>query len=111
MSKRRTAKQPNLPSETLARARQQAGLPVESGEAGAERKSSRRRISDAQIERSRQRSDVDYDFVADALANPTKIVSEEELRKDYGHVLVDLRNMGLLSAVLMIVLVLLAQFI
>ena len=45
------------------------------------------------------------------LANPTKFVTEEELREDYRHVITDLRNMGMLAAVLMIALVALAQLI
>jgi protein subunit release factor A len=36
---------------------------------------------------------------------------QEELAKEYNHVLLDLRNMGILAAVLMVVLVGLAQFI
>ncbi len=61
---------------------------------------------------SRKRGgELDNQEIAHLLANPTKVVSEEELHEEYGYVLRDLRNMGVLAAVLMIFLVLLAQFI
>jgi hypothetical protein len=44
-------------------------------------------------------------MIEDVLANPTKFVSAEELQQEYQHVLVDLRNMGILSAVLIVVLI------
>lgn len=71
----------------------------------------RRRISDAQLQRSKERGKLDAETVAELLHNPTKVVSEEELHRDYGYVLSDLRNMGILAGVLMIFLVVLAQFI
>jgi hypothetical protein len=49
--------------------------------------------------------------VQQLLANPTKFVSEDDLRKEYGHVVTDIRNMGILTGVLLVVLVVLAQFI
>ncbi len=49
------------------------------------------------------------DVVADILAHPTKIVTEDELRAQYGFVIADLRNMGLLALGLMVALVVLAQ--
>lgn len=71
---------------------------------------STRRVSQAQIERSKKKGELDTSTIEYALAHPTVDVSEEELHAEYGHVLVDLRNMGLLAAVLLVVLVLLAQF-
>jgi hypothetical protein len=139
MSKRRRKKKPNLPEATLRRARRQAGLddaddtqkddtpdtpdtPEDSdrssdsesqtpSEKTVERAARRRRLSPVQLERSRQRGELDVDVIEDMLANPTDIVPEEQLREEYGHVLVDLRNMGILAAILMVVLVGLAQFI
>ena len=122
MSKRRRGKQPNLPQSTLDRARQQAGIEEtgtngESSETNGEsasvieRAAKRRKLSPVQIERSRQRGELDNDVINDILRNPTDFVSEAQLREEYQHVLVDLRNMGLLSAVLMVLLVALAQFI
>ncbi|MDX1995980.1 MAG: hypothetical protein SF029_26600 [bacterium] len=49
--------------------------------------------------------------VQQLLANPTKFVSEDDLRKEYGHVVTDIRNMGVLTGVLLVLLVVLAQFI
>lgn len=51
----------------------------------------------------------DAELTAQLLANPTKFVSEAELRADYAYVLKDLRSMGLLSAGLVVLLVVLAQ--
>lgn len=56
-------------------------------------------------------SEMDSEQIAHLLANPTKVVSEEELHEEYGYVLRDLRNMGVLAVLLMVVLVLLAQLI
>lgn len=58
-----------------------------------------------------KRTDMDHQEMTHLLANPTRIVSEEELHEEYGYVLRDLRSMGILAAALMIFLVLLAQFI
>ena len=129
MSKRRRKKRPNLPEATLRRARRQAGRDEadetqdesasDSGDSSkssdsesvVERAARRRRLSPVQLERSRERGELEVEVIEDMLANPTDIVTEEQLRDDYGHVLLDLRNMGILAAILMVVLVGLAQFI
>lgn len=49
--------------------------------------------------------------IAYLLAHPNKFVSEEELRAQYSFVLKDIRNMFALTAILIILLFLLAQFI
>ena len=54
---------------------------------------------------------LDSEAMEEMLANPTKFVTEEELRGEYNYVLLDLRNMGMLAAALMVLLVGLAQFI
>jgi hypothetical protein len=131
MSKRRN-KKANLPNEVLARARKQAGIEEPEPETEAdetteneviadkvntaaaslnERAARRRKLSPVQLERSRKRGELDADTVRELLENPTMVVSEAQLRKEYQHVLVDLRNMGLLAVVLMGLLVVLAQFI
>ena len=71
----------------------------------------RKRMTQSQLERSKQRGELDQETIAYLLHNPTKIVSEEELHQQYGHVLRDLRNMFVLAGALMVLLVLLAQFI
>jgi hypothetical protein len=48
------------------------------------------------------------DVVNELLANPTKVVTEDELRNAYSYVLADLRNMALLSLALVVLLVVLA---
>jgi len=128
MSKRRRKKsnKPNIPQATLERAREQAGLPPEDEpesdtaadevtasaappKPAASPKRRNRRISDAQLEKAKQKGDMDQAMVADLLMNPTKDVTEEELHQDYAYVLQDLRNMGVLAAALLVLLVVLAQ--
>lgn len=128
MAKRRNRNtSPNIPAETLARARRQAaGLDPDAPDltdavaesaplaeapaavplAGAG--ASRRRI--------RERKQLAYEEmtseeIAERLSNPTRTVSEEELHAQYGYVLADLRSMGLLSALLFVALILIAGFI
>jgi hypothetical protein len=129
MAKRRRSKKPNLPQSTLERARRQAGgeetpdaveespsedAPEEEpakSSSPAESSSRRRKVSPVQLERSRQRGELTHEMIEDILHNPTIEVPQEQLREDYQHVLLDLRNMGVLAAALFVVLVLLAQFI
>ena len=131
MSKRRN-KKANLPDDVLARARKQAGIEepepqTDSDESSdndtsieqetvntasvQERAARRRKLSPVQLERSRKRGELDADTIRELLENPTIEVSEAQLREEYQHVLYDLRNMGLLAAGLMVLLVILAQFI
>jgi len=65
----------------------------------------RRALQAAQLERRKDEGALDADYVAELLANPTKVVSEDDLRADYGFVIRDLRNMGILAAALFITLV------
>jgi hypothetical protein len=133
MSKRRTRdRQPNIPLDALQRAREQAGLPAAPAETASNTESApaaapvqsftpsasagavatrRRTVGSAKLDSAKKRGTTDQDKVKYMLEHPTKIVTEEELRKEYFHVLIDLRNMGLLAAVLIGVLVILAQFI
>jgi hypothetical protein len=105
-----------LPAETLERARKNAEMEGtdELAEAEAaldsemsvnERSARRRKAAPAQLERSRQRGELTGEMIEEALANPTIEVSEEALREEYSHVLVDLRNMGVLAAILIAVIV------
>jgi hypothetical protein len=108
-----------LPADTLERARKNAGLEADNekelAEAEAalqaeatqmsvnERSARRKKSAPAQLERSRQRGELTAEMIEDALANPSIEVSEESLRQDYSHVLIDLRNMGVLAALLIAV--------
>jgi len=51
----------------------------------------------------------DPEQVRRLLANPTKVVTEEELRREYSYVASDLRSMGILAAGLFVALIVLAQ--
>jgi hypothetical protein len=57
---------------------------------------------------SRRDETTPHDLIEQALRNPTKFVSEAELREQYHHVLTDLRNMGMLAVGLIVVLIVLA---
>ena len=109
-----------LPADTLERARKNAGIDADDEnelaeaeaalKAGAamsvnERSARRKRNNPAQLERSRQRGELTSEMIEDALANPTIEVSEESLREEYSHVLVDLRNMDLLAALLIAIII------
>lgn len=63
-----------------------------------------------QLEKARKKGELDAEMMREMLANPVRVVTDEEMAEDYRHVLVDLRNMGILAAALMILLVGLAQF-
>lgn len=132
MSKRKNRKSsaPNLPQETLDRARREAGLdplvesenvpsPAEIEDDGepvavAPPRPARRSeaLPTAQQPRRRRKEvayeDMTQEEVIFLLENPTKEVGEDELRQQYGYVLADLRNMGLLTVVLFIALVVVA---
>ena len=126
MASTRRSRKNTLPKATLERARQQAGLepeadveeneaeesevtPRQARAASSRRSGNRGKVTTmAQVERARARGEIDQEMVRDLLANPIVTVSEEELHSDYGRVLVDLRNMGLLSAALIVLLIFIA---
>ncbi|MCU0495723.1 MAG: hypothetical protein MUF87_00065 [Anaerolineae bacterium] len=109
----------NTPSEiseeTLERARQQAegvsGVPRSSGRTRAERrahvaKSTRRaKIDSASFEKRKEKNvELTLADIQDLLDHPTIEVTEEQLHAQYGYVLRDLRNMGILAVSLFIAL-------
>lgn len=69
-----------------------------------------KRVTAAQLERTKQRGELDVHTIEDALEHPTRFPSEEDLHRDYGYVLRDLRNMFILAGVLIVALVLIATF-
>lgn len=121
--RRRKGNKPNLPDDVLARARKNAGVEepeedssvsedvVEETTSVTERAARRRKMDTVQLERSRKRGEMTNEMIENVLANPTKIVSEEELHEDYKHVLLDLRNMGVLAAILIVLMIGLANLI
>lgn len=114
MAKRRR-KKPNISNAVLEQARQgtlEQGGPTETrnrqsqaADAAPAKPRRRRALQAAQLERRKDEGALDAEFVAERLANPTKVVTEEDLRADYGFVIKDLRNMGLLAAALFIALI------
>lgn len=59
--------------------------------------------------RERRHDGLSQQVVTQLLANPTKVVTEADLHKEYGYVIADLRSMGILAAALIVALVALAQ--
>ena len=115
MAKRRR-KKPNISQTVLDQARQgvaetpaaDAGTEPDAPPAASTTKAPprrRRSLQAAQLERRKDAGALDGDYVAELLANPTKVVTEDDLRADYGFVIRDLRNMGILAAGLFIALV------
>lgn len=130
MAKRRR-KKPNISKSVLEQARQTAtgeGSPADdtgattpesapsslpdgaapAAESPRRQRRRRRDLQSVQLERRKDEGALDAEYVADLLANPSKEVSEEELRADYGFVIKDLRNMGILAAGLFVALVVIA---
>ncbi len=133
MSKRKNRNQsPNIPQSTLDRARQQLGVtpaaPEEAVEAAPKvqpkeparavekaalparptpRPRSTRPSSTSRSPRKEEKHDISY--IRNRLANPTRIVTEAELKKEYSYVVNDLRSMGILAAVLIAALVLIEK--
>ncbi len=135
---RKKSSAPNLSPETLERARREAGLipplpadeQAEAAEQAAEevaeevvevsappvpRRATRREADALPAARkpARRRKEQTYEEMTQqeilyALANPTKTVSEDELRRTYGYVLADLRGMLLLAGALFVALVVIA---
>ena len=126
MSKRKNRNQsPNIPQSTLDRARQQLGqttdeqpvaaapeVKVEKAEpVVAARPAVERRPRPARTgtgtPRSSSRKEEKHDmaYIRQRLANPTRIVTEAQLKQEYGYVLTDLRTMGILATILVIALI------
>ncbi|MCY3979346.1 MAG: hypothetical protein OXG23_14710 [Chloroflexi bacterium] len=120
MAKRRRRK-PNISQAVLDQARQgvvdegSAEVPAAGASSAAANTTvpkqpprRRRALQSAQLERRKDEGALDAEYVAELLANPTKVVTEDDLRADYGFVIKDLRNMGILAACLFIALVIAA---
>lgn len=119
MAKRRR-KKPNIPQSVIDEARQEnadggsastaapakAKAEKTSSETPKARRSRRRDIQGgATLEKRKDSDSLTGDYIAEMIANPTKVVTEEDLRADYGFVIKDLRNMGILAAVLFVCLI------
>jgi hypothetical protein len=123
MAKRRR-KKPNIPQAAMEHAIQNANEDDVSDSADEEaveetpkavakeskaeakpRRRRRRDVQSAKLNKRKNEGKLDGAYVADMLANPTKVVTEDELKSDYAYVIKDLRNMGILAAVLMVALI------
>lgn len=138
MSKRKTRNQsPNIPQSTLDRAREEvngaANEPDEITEiepiddkpvvqfqemprTAVERRprttvsrTGSRPASNARSSRKEEKHDISY--IRNRLANPTRIVSEAQLKAEYGYVINDLRSMGILAALLIVALVVIEKIV
>ena len=117
MAKRKNKKKgntPNLPAEVLERARRQAAGEDVDQDAPEEVVESIKSSSSLPNAKAAAMSKINYSTVNKddegkrkathiqrMLANPTKIVTEDEMREEYAYVLSDLKNMGALTVVLM----------
>lgn len=106
MAKRRRRK-PNISQAVLNQAREGTAAPPSESAPNPEPPAKaaapprrRRALQATQLEKRRSENVLDAEYIAELLANPTKIVREEDLRAEYGFVIKDLRNMGILAAVL-----------
>ncbi len=137
MSKRKNRNQsPNIPQSTLDRARQQLGQteepiapepevkvekaarvvekaqPVAAARPAVERRPRPARTGTGTARTTSRKEDKhDISYIRQRLANPTRMVSEAELKAEYGYVMTDLRTMGLLATILVIALVVIEKII
>lgn len=69
----------------------------------------RREREIARIKREKEKKgQLDLDVMRQRLANPTRVVTTEELANEYGYVIRDLRSIGLLAGGLILLLIVLA---
>jgi hypothetical protein len=53
----------------------------------------------------------DINYIRNRLANPTRMVTEAQLKSEYGYVINDLRSMGVLAAILIAALVVIEKLV
>ena len=136
MSKRKNRNQsPNIPQSTLDRARQQLGqteepvavapeakvekavpvvekaAPVVAARPAAERRPRPARTGTSTPRTSRKEEKHDMAYIRQRLANPTRIVTEADLKAEYSYVITDLRTMGILATILVIALIVIEKII
>ncbi len=119
-NKKKSGNSPNIPQEVLDRVRQENadddGLVEDAEEARkkAERRAERaarraarqqRQAGSTPSDKPKKRNELGATAVAEMLANPTSHVDQEELKVQYSYVITDLRNMGILAGILLVVLI------
>jgi hypothetical protein len=141
MSKRKNRNSsPNIPQATLDRARQQItgespAKPAESVEetpvraeaapivpaaprtptarvsTARPRSSSNRRRAESAQPRGGRKDQLDTEIVKNRLLHPTRMVTQEQLREEYGYVIHDLRAIAIIAIAMIVFMVVLAQVI
>ena len=115
-----TASEPARPEEQL-RFEETSASPPRKRQSNSARRSGERKSFSARSARERRATrsagsarrssgELSQEVINEMLENPTIEVSEDELRKEYGFVVADLRSMALLSLGLIVALVALAEF-
>jgi hypothetical protein len=66
-------------------------------------------LQPAQSRGERKSDQSDTKYVRSRLANPTRFVTQEQLREEYSYVIHDLRTMGILAAVLLVAMLLIEK--
>lgn len=84
------------------------GNPLRTVSASSRRAERAARRGDVPAETSKKAAELDHATLAELLHNPTKFVSEEELRREYAYVLNDLKSMAVLAVGLLVLLITLA---
>lgn len=73
------------------------------------RSTSARRVQSAQAKGGGRRDQLDNEIVKNRLMHPTRMVSEAELREEYGYVTKDLRTIAIIAVAMIAIMVVLAQ--
>ncbi len=97
------ASTPSVSRSSTSRAERRAQQGV--GAAQRRRSSTQAAIEARQRRRVANKDELTHEQIEEILMNPTKTVTEETLHEAYGYVLTDLRNMGVLAALLFVVLI------
>ncbi|MEO8610517.1 MAG: hypothetical protein ABI690_21650 [Chloroflexota bacterium] len=107
----------DVEAEVVAEAKPQAvkAAAVPSSRVAAQRASSasrsrttNRRVQSAQSKGGRKEQ-LGTDIVKNRLLHPTRMVSEAELREEYGYVMADLRTIAIIAVAMVVLMVVLAQ--
>jgi hypothetical protein len=72
------------------------------------RSTGNRRVQSAQS-RGGRKDQMDTEIVKNRLLHPTRMVSEAELREEYGYVIADLRTIAIIAVAMVVIMVVLAQ--
>lgn len=72
------------------------------------RSTNRRRVEPAQA-RAKRKEQPDGEVIKNRLLHPTRVVTEAQLREEYGYVMKDLRTVAIISAAMVILMVVLVQ--